>query len=113
MDHPIVVLRTRKHLSRTELAQRAEVRRGTVERAESAMGVGVRSGLRRLRPDRGRSWRVTPRAALVAALQRLARLADAVARDLPEDVHPDAVRLVARACDVLDGVRLAARRGEP
>ena len=55
---------------------------------------------------------MTPRAALVAALQRLARLADAVARDLPEDVHPDAGRLVARACDVLDGVRLAARRGE-
>lgn len=46
MDHPIVVLRTRKHLSRTELAQRAEVRRGTVERAESGMGVGVRSALR-------------------------------------------------------------------
>ena len=46
MDHPIAVLRTRQHLSRTELAQRAEVRRGTVERAESGMGVGVRSALR-------------------------------------------------------------------
>jgi hypothetical protein len=55
---------------------------------------------------------VTARAALVDALARLARLADAVARDLPPDVHPDAARLVARACDVLDGVRLAARRGE-
>jgi hypothetical protein len=55
---------------------------------------------------------VTARAALVDALARLARLADAVARDLPEDVHPhpDAVRLVARACDVLDSVRHAARR---
>jgi hypothetical protein len=56
---------------------------------------------------------VTARAALVDALARLARLADAVARDLPEDVHPDAARLVARACDVLDGVRLAARRVQP
>ena len=46
MDHPIASLRTRQHLSRTELAQRAEVRRGTVERAESGMGVGVRSALR-------------------------------------------------------------------
>ena len=46
MDHPIVVLRTRKHLSRTELAQRADVRRGTVERAESGLGVAVRSALR-------------------------------------------------------------------
>ena len=46
MDNPIAVLRTRQHLSRTELAQRAEVRRGTVERAESGMGVGVRSALR-------------------------------------------------------------------
>jgi hypothetical protein len=55
---------------------------------------------------------VTARAALVDALARLARLAHAVARDLPEDVHPDAGRLVARACDVLDGVRLAARRGD-
>ena len=53
---------------------------------------------------------MTGRAALVAALARLARLAHAVARDLPDVVHPDAVRLVARACDVLDGVRLAARR---
>jgi hypothetical protein len=56
---------------------------------------------------------VTDRAALVAALARLARLAIAVAHDLPADVHPDAVRLVHRACDVLDGVRHAARRSEP
>jgi len=55
---------------------------------------------------------VTGRAALVAALARLARLAIAVAHDLPPVVHPDAVRLVARACDVLDAVRLAARRGD-
>ena len=59
---------------------------------------------------------MTGRAALVAALARLARLADAVARDLPEDVHPDAamgaVRLVRRACDLLDSVRHAARRVE-
>ena len=53
---------------------------------------------------------MTPRAALVDALARLARLADAVARDLPEEVHPDAARLVARACHVLDAVRHAARR---
>ena len=46
MDHPIVSLRTKKQLSRTELAARASVRRGTVERAESGMGVGVRSALR-------------------------------------------------------------------
>ena len=46
MDHPIAALRIQQHLSRTELAQRAEVRRGTVERAESGMGVGVRSALR-------------------------------------------------------------------
>jgi len=52
------------------------------------------------------------RAALVAALERLARLALAIARDLPDEVHPDAVRLVARACDVLDAVRHAARRGD-
>ena len=52
------------------------------------------------------------RAALIYALARLARLADAVARDLPDVVHPDAARLVARACDALDAVRLAARRGE-
>lgn len=55
---------------------------------------------------------MTARAALVAALARLARLADAVARDLPPDVHPDAARLVDRACVALDGVRLAARRGD-
>lgn len=55
---------------------------------------------------------MTGRAALVAALARLARLAIAVAHDLPPVVHPDAVRLVHRACDVLDGVRHAARRGE-
>lgn len=55
---------------------------------------------------------MTGRAALVAALERLARLAIAVAHDLPPVVHPDAVRLVHRACDVLDGVRHAARRGE-
>jgi len=55
---------------------------------------------------------VTGRAALIYALARLARLADAVARDLPDEVHPDAVRLVARACDVLDAVRHAARRSE-
>ena len=36
VDHPIVVLRTRQHLSRTELAQRAE----------SGLGVSVRSALR-------------------------------------------------------------------
>ena len=35
-----------------------------------------------LRPD--------PRASIVAALDRLARLAAAVARDLPADVHPAA-----------------------
>ena len=46
MDHPIVSRRVAQHLSRTELAQRASVRRGTVERAESGMGVGVRSALR-------------------------------------------------------------------
>lgn len=55
---------------------------------------------------------MTARAALVDALARLARLADAVARDLPPDVHPDAARLVARACDLLDSVRHAARRVE-
>ena len=46
MDHPIVALRIKHHLSRTELAQRASVRRGTVERAESGLGVAVRSALR-------------------------------------------------------------------
>jgi DNA-binding XRE family transcriptional regulator len=46
MDHPITALRAKHHLSRTELALRASVRRGTVERAESGMGVGVRSALR-------------------------------------------------------------------
>ena len=46
MDHPITSLRTQRHLSRTELAQRAAVRRGTVERAESGLGVAVRSALR-------------------------------------------------------------------
>ena len=46
MDHPIVSRRVAQHLSRTELALRASVRRGTVERAESGMGVGVRSALR-------------------------------------------------------------------
>ena len=55
---------------------------------------------------------MTGRVALVDALARLARLADAVARDLPDEVHPDAGRLVARACDVLDAVRHAARRSE-
>ena len=60
---------------------------------------------------------MTPRATVVAALDRLARLAAAVARDLPADVHPaaatGAVRLVGRACDLLDSVRHAARRVEP
>jgi transcriptional regulator with XRE-family HTH domain len=46
MDHPITSLRLAHHLSRTELAQRAAVRRGTVERAESGLGVAVRSALR-------------------------------------------------------------------
>jgi DNA-binding XRE family transcriptional regulator len=46
MDHPIASLRTRQHLSRTELALRAAVRRGTIERAESGLGVSVRSALR-------------------------------------------------------------------
>jgi transcriptional regulator with XRE-family HTH domain len=46
MDHPIVALRLQRHLSRTELAQRAAVRRGTIERAESGLGVAVRSALR-------------------------------------------------------------------
>ena len=46
MDHPITSLRTQRHLTRTELAQRADVRRGTVERAESGLGVAVRSALR-------------------------------------------------------------------
>lgn len=60
---------------------------------------------------------MTPRASVVAALARLSRLADAVARDLPADVHPaaadGAVRLVCRAATVLDSVRHAARRSEP
>lgn len=46
MDHPITALRARLNYSRTELAQRAAVRRGTIERAENGMGVGVRSALR-------------------------------------------------------------------
>ena len=46
MDHPITSLRTQRHLTRTELAPRADVRRGTVERAESGLGVAVRSALR-------------------------------------------------------------------
>ena len=46
MDHPITSLRTQQHLTRTELAQRADVRRGTIERAESGLGVAVRSALR-------------------------------------------------------------------
>ena len=46
MDHPIALLRLKQHLTRTELAQRADVRRGTVERAESGLGVAVRSALR-------------------------------------------------------------------
>ena len=46
MDHPIAALRIQQHLTRTELAQRADVRRGTVERAESGLGVAVRSALR-------------------------------------------------------------------
>jgi len=46
MDHPIVSRRLAQHLSRTELAQRAMVDRGSLERAESGMGVGVRSALR-------------------------------------------------------------------
>jgi len=46
MDHPITVLRARFSYSRTELAMRAAVRRGTIERAENGMGVGVRSALR-------------------------------------------------------------------
>ena len=60
---------------------------------------------------------MTPRASIVAALERLARLAAAVAHDLPADVHPaaamGAVRLVGRACDLLASVRHAARRSEP
>ncbi len=55
---------------------------------------------------------MTGRDALIYALERLARLALAIARDLPDEVHPDAGRLVARACDVLDAVRHAARRSE-
>lgn len=46
MDHPIAALRAKHHYSRTELALRASVRRGTIERAESGMGVSVRSALR-------------------------------------------------------------------
>lgn len=46
MDHPIVALRLKKHLTRTDLSQRAAVRRGTIERAESGLGVAVRSALR-------------------------------------------------------------------
>ena len=46
MDHPIAALRIQQHLTRTELAQRADVRRGTAERAESGLGVAVRSALR-------------------------------------------------------------------
>ena len=46
MDHPIALLRLKRHLTRTELAQRADVRRGTVERAESGLGVAVRSARR-------------------------------------------------------------------
>ena len=46
MDHPIAALRAKHQYTRTELAQRAAVRRGTIERAESGMGVGVRSALR-------------------------------------------------------------------
>ena len=46
MDHPITSLRTQRHLTRTELATRAAVRRGTIERAESGLGVAVRSALR-------------------------------------------------------------------
>ena len=60
---------------------------------------------------------MTPRASIVAALERLARLAAAVARDLPADVHPaaamGAVRLVCRAASLIDSVRHAARRSEP
>lgn len=59
---------------------------------------------------------MSPRTTVVLALTRLADVALAVARDLPEDVHPDAamgaVRLVRRACDLLDSVRHAARRVE-
>lgn len=46
MDHPIVALRLAKHLTRTELAQRADVRRGSVERAESGLGCNVKTALR-------------------------------------------------------------------
>lgn len=46
MDHPIVALRLAKHLTRTELALRAAVRRGTIERAENGMGVNVFNALR-------------------------------------------------------------------
>ncbi len=60
---------------------------------------------------------MSPRASIVAALERLARLALAVAHDLPADVHPEAamgaVRLVCRAATLLDSVRHAARRVEP
>ena len=46
MDHPITALRAKHQYSRTELALRAAVRRGTIERAENGMGVSVRSALR-------------------------------------------------------------------
>ena len=46
MDHPIVALRLAKNLTRTELAQRADVRRGSVERAESGIGCNVKTALR-------------------------------------------------------------------
>jgi len=46
MDHPIVALRLAKHLTRTELATRADVRRGSVERAESGIGCNVVTAMR-------------------------------------------------------------------
>ena len=46
MDHPIALLRIQHHLTRTELAQRADVRRGSVERAESGLGCNVVTAMR-------------------------------------------------------------------
>jgi DNA-binding XRE family transcriptional regulator len=46
MAHPIVVLRTKQHLSRAELAQRADVAPSTIRCAEGNLGVSVRSALR-------------------------------------------------------------------
>jgi len=46
MDHPIVALRLNQHLTRAELAQRAEVSPSTLRCAEGNLGVSVRSALR-------------------------------------------------------------------